>query len=319
MDNNLTKNRFFYRSIQFDLILHQISIKKVIIKALQKGIKAGFTAQKKERLAAKLNQILTSLVDKVVLQHTLNSSSLVYCCPIAFPLANLWSLPSLQVAQELVSGLEIKNQELAVSPKLQFAVKISNNGLMEFTFCDRSIGWWLESVLRRLGEMGELREHGEMGKMGEMGDYNLFPLQYIDYRCSSLLRLGKQEGLINLENSVYAQDIWQITNPNPFKYYCDENIGYCYELAELNLLCQLLLVIDYLQERNEQYSPTLAKLTLNLSNACSTFLADCRIFGSVAHHNRDLAIARLGLIAIVQLCLQKTLLYFNSTHKYYFL
>ncbi len=146
-----------------------------------------------------------------------------------------------------------------------------------------------------------------------MGDYNLFPVQYVHDRCCSLLRLGEREGLIKLQNGDFQTDTWQIVNPNPFKYYCDANIGYFYESAELNLLRRISVIIDYISDRDkgevlhDRNSPdpkTWVQLALNLSDACLNFTAACRIFGSVAQDQRDLAIARLGLIAIVQRCLQ---------------
>ena len=146
-----------------------------------------------------------------------------------------------------------------------------------------------------------------------MGDYNLFPVQYVHDRCCSLLRLGEREGLIKLQNGDLQTDTWPIVNPNPFKYYCDANIGYFYESAELNLLRRISVIIDYISDRDkgevlhDRNSPdpkTGIQLALNLSDACLNFTAACRIFGSVAQDQRDLAIARLGLIAIVQQCLQ---------------
>ncbi len=59
-----------------------------------------------------------------------------------------------------------------------------------------------------------------------------------------------------------------------------------------------------IHEGNSPDTKTWIRLALNLSDACLKFIAACRIFGSVAQEQRDLAIARLGLIAIVQRCLQ---------------
>ena len=173
--------------------------------------------------------------------------------------------------------------------------------------------------------MEEQREQGGQGEQGEIGDYNVFPVQYVHDRCCSLLRLGAREGLIKLKNGGdFSGDTWQIANPNPFKYYCDENIRYFYESAELNLLRKISAMIDFISDRDQaaalrdsnyrntktqvqtraflttRFAPQLA---LNLSDACLKFIAACRIFGSIAQEQRDLAIARLGLIAIVQNCL----------------
>ncbi len=327
MDNNVAKNRFFSRSIQLDLILAQISLKQVILKQLRDTIALYRTDNSIDN---NLEQVLTSLPDKVILPDNSELPSLVYCCAIAFPLANLWGLPSLQVAQELVSLLTINIQESTADFSLQFTIRAIKNGLIEFVLSDRYVGLWLSGIWEwGLGEQERLREQGEQGERGspkglaplrsasrgegEIGDYNIFPVQYVHNRCCSLLRLGEREGLISLQDGDFPKDTWQITNPTPFKYYCDENIDYCYESAELNLFRKISLFIDYLgdrtknesrQECNSQDFPTLVQLALNLSDACLKLIAACRIFGSVAQEKRDLAIARLGLIAIVQKCLQ---------------
>ncbi len=297
MDNNVSKNRFFSRSIQLVLILDQISIKQIILKQLRNAIIQRLALDEiaiyrtENCIAQKLDRVLTSLSDKVILQDNSDFPSLVYCCAIAFPVANLCGLPSLQVAQELVSLLPINTQESAAEYTLQFTVRVIKNGLIEFVLSDRSIGLWLELGIRRWGD-------------GEIGDYNLFPVQYVHDRCCSLLRLGEREGLINLIDGDFQTDTWQIVNPNPFKYYCDANIGYFYESAELNLLRRISVIIDYISDRNSPDPKTWIQLALNLSDACLNFTAACRIFGSVAQNQRDLAIARLGLIVIVQRCLQ---------------
>ncbi len=317
MDNNVSKNRFFSRSIQLVLILDQISIKQIILKQLRNAIIQRLALDEiaiyrtENCIAQKLDRVLTSLSDKVILQDNSDFPSLVYCCAIAFPVANLCGLPSLQVAQELVSLLPINTQESAAEYTLQFTVRVIKNGLIEFVLSDRSIGLWLELGIRRWGdgEMGRWGDKGDRGERGdkdtrEIGDYNLFPVQYVHDRCCSLLRLGEREGLINLIDGDFQTDTWQIVNPNPFKYYCDANIGYFYESAELNLLRRISVIIDYISDRNSPDPKTGIQLALNLSDACLEFIAACRIFGSVAQNQRDLAIARLGLIVIVQRCLQ---------------
>ncbi len=318
MDNNVSKNRFFSRSIQLDLIFDKISIKQILLKQLQNAmtqslfLNAIAIYQTQNSIPKNPDQVLTSLSDKVILQDNSDFPSLVYCSAIAFPIANLCGLSSLQVAQELVSLLPINTQESAAESTLQFTVRVIKNGLIEFVLSDRSIGWWLEFGVGRRGDKGDKGDRGDK-ETREIGDYNLFPVQYVYDRCCSLLRLGEREGLINLKDGDFQTDTWQIANPNPFKYYCDENIGYFYESAERNLLRRISLIIDHISDRDsgkvmhEGNSPdtkTWIRLALNLSDACLEFIAACRIFGSVAQEQRDLAIARLGLIAIVQLCLQ---------------
>ena len=146
MTNNLAKNGFFPRSIQLDLILDKISIKQIILSCLHKTI-AIYRSQ--NCISLDINRVLPSLSDKVILQHKHNYSSLVYCSAIAFPLANLHNLSSLQVAQDLVDLLACKFPKATTEYKLQFKTRVIKNGLIEFEVCDRSVGFWLERVLGR--------------------------------------------------------------------------------------------------------------------------------------------------------------------------
>ena len=294
MDNNVPKNVFFSRSTQLYLTLEKISIKQLILKRLQEII---VIYQTKNCISPNLNQALSSLSDKIILQESSDGSSLVYCSAIAFPLANLFGLRSQQVTEDLVSLLASNSPYPSAEVPPSLKMRINQKGLIEFAVCDRFIGQWLE-YLASLRDWG----NGEFGRLGIWGDFNWFPVQYVHNRCCSLLRLGASECLIELN------DTWQITNPNVFKYYWDENIGYCYEPTEINLLRQISLVIDYVSDRNSQDPKTWWQLNLNLSDACLKFIAACRIFGSVSRNQRSLEIARLGLIAMVQSCLRRVIL-----------
>jgi len=87
MDINLSKNEFFSRSTQLYLTLGNISIKQLILKSLQETI---VIYQIENCISPNLNQVLSSLSDKVILQDSPDDDSFVYCSAIAFPLANLW-------------------------------------------------------------------------------------------------------------------------------------------------------------------------------------------------------------------------------------
>ena len=158
MDNNVSKNRFFSRSIQLDLTLDKISIKQTILKQLQNSIIQRLVFDEiaiyrtQNSIPKNPDQVLTSLSDKVILQDNSDFPSLVYCSAIAFPIANLCGLSSLQVAQELVFLLPINTQESAAESTLQFTVRVIENGLIEFVFSDRSIGLWLEFGVGRRGD-----------------------------------------------------------------------------------------------------------------------------------------------------------------------
>lgn len=125
----------------------------------------------------------------------------------------------------------------------------------------------------------------------------LFPAQYIHARCCNLLDLGTRENLITWSN---LESISWLDQKHQF---------WLTAVAEHDLLQQLLITSDSWVE-NTKVSNHLkhwSKLALSLSQTTAIFLADCRFLGEVKQRYPHKAIARLGLIALVQFWLEKIL------------
>jgi hypothetical protein len=118
------------------------------------------------------------------------------------------------------------------------------------------------------------------------------------------LRLGHQEGLIELREESFRQSIWQIREPNPIPWLDSEGNFQLTHPTERRLLVQLLIVVEeFARSRQGNWR----QLAQNLSEAMLAFTAECRIWGEVKQQKPQLARARLGIIALVQWCLQKLL------------
>jgi hypothetical protein len=132
----------------------------------------------------------------------------------------------------------------------------------------------------------------------------LFPAQYIHARCCSLLGLGARENLITLSNNVQ-----QIEQLESISWLDPEHQLWLTEMAEHDLLRQLLITSDSWVENTKvrNHLKHWSKLALSLSQKTAIFLADCRFLGEVKQQYPQKAIARLGLIALVQFWLEKIL------------
>ena len=133
--------------------------------------------------------------------------------------------------------------------------------------------------------------------------FNLVPLQYVHTRCCSLLSLGARQKLIELKDPDFEYLIWHIAQPKPISWLDTQNRLWLSDRAEYNLLWQLLKVIDTSTLNSNNWY----RLAKNLSQAMLIFDAECPILGEVAQKIPQKAIARLGLIALVQYWLQQLL------------
>ena len=121
---------------------------------------------------------------------------------------------------------------------------------------------------------------------------NFFPIQYTHARCCSLLRLGARAKIISNHDAI-AGVTWLDRDNRP----------YCNQEAEIYLLRQLFLITDSFAKEELNWH----KLGMDFSQTIMVFLAECRFLGAVSQETPEVAIARLGLIAICQYWLQRIL------------
>ncbi|NJK50186.1 hypothetical protein HC931_20440 [Candidatus Gracilibacteria bacterium] len=227
----------------------------------------------------------------------------------ALPKITLYSLPSplgyrsaiaLQLTKEeksrvlflkkFVTSLSKTHSEQSNRATLDFTVRVREAGWIDFYPSDRALAIWLQQLLQYL-------ELPDAKPVKEEITANLFASQYAHARCCSLLRLGHREGLIQL-NSV-----WQWDAPNPLPWCHPERLQLVCP-REQHLIGQILVVVDELDSVSVKES---IKLVTNLSQSALEFDRHCRIWGEVKKEIPQLSQARLGLIAIARLLLQKLL------------
>lgn len=136
---------------------------------------------------------------------------------------------------------------------------------------------------------------------GQQHDQTDFAVLHTYARCCSLLHLGMQEQVIQLDQLSPELAVWIIKNPDPIAWLNADSQIYCTHPAEQFLIAQIIDILDELGCNTSPFpSKRLWKFSQQLSQAFQQFDAGCRIFGAIQTDDRPLAQARLGLVLITQ-------------------
>jgi arginyl-tRNA synthetase len=227
---------------------------------------------------------------------------IIYACPLGLSLAtNLQQSPKIimgQLGYLLASKQDSPDSELPG----KLLTEIVPHGWINFYLDAKFIADWLGGALfwSQSNVIDEQQSSNRAIYALDRTSPQLFPVQYIHARCCSLLRLAARENLI-----TFAANLEQIKQPQSICWLDSRSNLWLTEVAEHNLLQQLLIVSDSWLENT--HVRRWSKLALSLSQNTAIFLADCRFLGEVKQHYPQKAIARLGLIALVQFWLEKIL------------
>ncbi len=225
---------------------------------------------------------------------------IIYSCPVGLFLAPQLQMSPTTIVEQLAYLLTAKQANIDVEQELILDLEITSSGWLNFVLEPQFIITWLERSLFWINHdlltptvLTDLAQHS----------VNLFPIQYIHGRCCSLLHLGAREKLIILKvilEENLGQIGWHIEQPSAILW------SGLSTSAEYAVLRQLLIVTDSWVRHADNHN--WAKIALGLSLDTEIFLAECRFLGEIRQHNPQKAIARLGLIALVQYWLQRILL-----------
>jgi hypothetical protein len=242
---------------------------------------------------------------------------IIYACPLGMSLSPSLQQPSQTIMEQLSCLLTVKQKQLELTNQDfsgQILTEIVPLGWLNFYLDSQLIANWLRrSLYWSQANQVQAADRGTC-PLDQAPDH-LFPAQYIHGRCCSLLRLGAREEII----SLWQDDVAEVA-PSPVISWLDsEHKLWFTEKAEYNLLQQLMQMsdswldnLDYLANTDvdrgpKHWSKYWLKMVLNLSQLTAIFLAECRFLGEVKQRYPQKAIARLGLIALVQFWLEKIL------------
>jgi DALR anticodon binding domain len=325
MDNNVSKNtnshNFF--KLRFNREKLGISVKNLLKRELVLILdlyQQEFNVQIEPKL---LSNILST---KIAIDQPKNSSTIsptylrnnidpllsrqflpiIYACPLGMSLATNLQLSPPAIMEQigyLMSKLALKLDQTDPKFSGQLITEIVPLGWCNFYLDSQLMADWLQRSLF-WSQSNTINNSDQNSNFLEQTPGKLFPAQYIHARCSSLLGLGARENLIILSND--AQQIEQLESRS---WLDPEHQLWLTEVAERDVLQQLLITSDAWMEKIDvrNHLQHWSKLALSLSQKTAIFLADCRFLGEVKQQYPQKAIARLGLIALVQFWLEKIL------------
>lgn len=326
MDNNVSKNTFSHNffKVRFTQEQTSISVKSLLAKRLLQTLNLY---QQKLHLQLDLKFFSTIINDKIILSSSarqilasanqgnqisskLYITPIVYTSPIALVLANYLLLSPVIIAENLVKLLTLNQNNSLSELSLQLEIEITPSGWLNFYLDSATLANWLKQVVFFLEAQYPVpvpvpvnvnQANPTSTQLQEFS--NLMPLQYAHARCCSLLRLGARAKLITLKDDCFTNTTWQLEYPQSISWL-DEQQNFCLiQESEYDLLRQLLIVTDAFAEKPDSW----VKLAFDLTIASEIFQAECRFLGEVKQQTPQIAIARLGLIALVQYWLQRIL------------
>ena len=315
MDNNVSKNtnshNFFKlrlerekldtsvrdllsKELLLSLTLYQQKYKVKIEQSwLTKIVKNKTTILKHKNSITSLTKFSTTDISSVR-----NLMLITYGCPLGLSLTTTLQQSPAIIVKRLGDLLILERKNNERDSKFELLIEIQASGWINFYLDHKFVASWLDKLLYLSQTITTQQLTKETLPLDRKDG---FLVQYLHARCCSLLALGVREKMLvlNLSN--------QIRHPESIAWLDEQQNLWLREEAEYNLLRQLLIVTDAWVGDRDNRNYQWAKLALNLSKATAVFLADCRFLGEVKVEYPQLAIARLGLIALVQFWLEKIL------------
>lgn len=230
-----------------------------------------------------------------------------YSCPLGLALAAHLQISLKIVIDNLEQVFICQQNNLMGAGKPRLKVELVSSGWLNFYLDATTINNWLERSLLLI----QNNTIDNQSLLIARRDYsldktrdNLFSAQYIHGRCCSLLCLGAREKLITLQGNF--EDIgWQLKHPASISWLDQEDNLWLTDASASDLLQQLLIVTDAFASNSDNND--WVKIALSLSQKTAIFQAECPFLGEIKQQYPQKAIARLGLIALVQYWLHRIL------------
>ncbi len=239
---------------------------------------------------------------KVPLYQGGYNQKILYISSVAIGISKSQNSPAMEIAQAIAGHLSQHSDSL-------FRVKVVPPGEIHIELVDSTLAAWLHSLTVR--ENGDWRpEQSEQQRIITYApnhqftnSLTIFKIQYAHSRCCSLLRLGQQEGLIELPRT----GIKSFISVKPIPWLNGDQKLLLNHVDESFLIYQLVKVVDNLVCADSSSDLNWEKIGGNLSQAFEKFWSNCRIWGEVKIHSPELAQARLGLLIATQWALKSVL------------
>ncbi|MBS3026419.1 MAG: anticodon-binding protein [Dolichospermum sp. DET50] len=242
------------------------------------------------------NEEITSIKGiKVPLYQGGYNQKILYISGVAMRISKSQNSPVMEVAGAIAGYLAQNSASL-------FRVKVTPPGEIYIELIDSTLAAWLHSLTVATKTRYLVNSFLHDQSPTSLNSLKIFTIQYAHARCHSLIRLGHQEGLIELDRT----DIQSFISVNSIPWLNDDQKLRLNHPDETFLIHQLVKVVDDLVCADSS-SINWEKAGENLSQAFEKFWCNCRIWGEVKINSPALAQARLGLLIATQLVLRSVL------------
>ncbi len=233
---------------------------------------------------------------KVPLYQGGYNQKILYISSVAIGISKSQNSPVMEIAEVIAGHLSQNSDNL-------FKVKVVPPGEIYIELIDSTLAAWLQNLIvaKKTGDWGNNLVHYQLPT--SLSSFRVFTIQYAHARCCSLLRLGHQEGLIELDRTS-TEGFMSVKS---IPWLNDEQKLFLNHADEIFLLYQLVKAVDNLVCADSSSCINWEKVGENLSQAFEKFWCNCRIWGEVKIHSPQLAQARLGLLIATQLVLRSVL------------
>lgn len=327
MEIKVAKTTSNYRLLRVSCLENLASIAQLLqeclFTAFTTGLNSTSALSKRNLMTANVVNHVELVPQMIPVRRLSADTGVLYQSAIALRLASPLQLNALDIAHDLVNALPNLSLDITHPIYLDFRVEVEFPGWINIRLNEQGVATWLQQLLQvsslryredreeiKIERNNQKELSVKLHKEAESST-NLFPLQYTHARCCSLLRLGHQQGLIQLQEIDFTSLNWQRVEPNPIPWLQEDSDAHTGEMqlrlvhpAERELLAQLLDVQDELSTLEPL---KLLKRGSSLSQACEIFYRECRIWGEVKRDNPKLAQARLGLVGGTQVVLRSLL------------
>jgi hypothetical protein len=274
------------------------------------------------------------LISEIPMKLDVNHTPVSYVSAIAFLLEKPWSKPAPEIATSLVEKLIQTNSS---SPRGILTLPLQTVG-QSCCFETNSSGWitlkishkglakWLEFLIYFFQNLGnspdrmnvldentgfclsdptdplDLIRNSTHSVYNDRNSTDLFSAQHAHARCCSLLRLGRQENLIQLGDFSTGESI-----VSPLSWLDEAQALRCHHPSEQQMILRICQCLDEMAQGIFSNPEKTLRRSHELSQAFCRFYQNCQIFGEVRVNQPALAQVRLGLADVTRSLLQLSL------------
>jgi DALR anticodon binding domain len=233
---------------------------------------------------ADVNHFITAPNQNIPLYKGRDDNKILYISGIALQISKSQNFSAIILANAFLS-------HFVTNCHNEFDIQVVSPAWIHLQIKDFFLADWLQQMMLGSGDL--------VSRLSISPSSSFFQIQYAYARCCSLLRLGHQEKVIQLQ--YFQENIpLGIIFPSRIPWLDSSQKLYFSHPSSFNLLSELINTIDDIDCFNDGNEMKWERVASKLSNAFFRFWDDCQIFGEHKRKSLELSQAYLGLIFATQ-------------------